>query len=442
MLHETASAPGESPYIPPETNSDMQHEIDDRPRLALECVAQVMAIQGQIFPQWEDLLLEDRALMNQHDLEYVASFKGLLHTSDESAYSSLETLLIAHGMMPLFREGFEQGKKMHIVHVLEGQIKAQKSLSVMPNLMLFFLTIFSLLLVGTQNAIGEISLTNEALAESLRADLFANLWRGLPYALSLLLILGTHEMAHWLVMRRHKIKATLPYFIPSFDLSIFGTLGAFIAIRDTIRNRKTLFDIGASGPLAGLIVAMPILLIGLATSPVVAITGGAVEGNSILYALSKILIFGRFLPDGTQDVLLNQLAWAGWTGLFVTALNLIPLGQWDGGHILYSTLGSRARRIFRPILFALLILVLFAMWEWGLLLLLMFFMGRIYAVPLNDITPLDPARRRLAQVTLCIFLLIFIPMPIIPSNGTSGLLAVFLSVIWIHRARIFSRQQI
>lgn len=166
---------------------------------------------------------------------------------------------------------------------------------------------------------------------------------------------------------------------------------------------------------------MPILLIGLATSPVTQPTGGLVEGNSILYAMSKFVIFGEFLPNGTVDVLVNQLAWAGWTGLFVTALNLIPLGQLDGGHILYATLGETARRLYYPLLGVMLLMMFFVSDVWLMLFVLLFLFGRYYAIPLNNITRLDKNRRNLALVTFGIFLLIFVPIPLsIVGEPTGG----------------------
>jgi len=134
------------------------------------------------------------------------------------------------------------------------------------------------------------------------------------------------------------------------------------------------------------------------------------EGNSILYALAKIVTFGHFVPDGMRDVFINQLAQAGWTGLLVTALNLIPIGQLDGGHALYSLIGERARVLFYP---ALIILALLATiyTGWIIWLILLFALGRLYATPLDMITPLNPGRRAIAVTTLIVFVLVFMPVP-------------------------------
>jgi membrane-associated protease RseP (regulator of RpoE activity) len=206
------------------------------------------------------------------------------------------------------------------------------------------------------------------------------------------------------------LAVTLPYFIPLPFISLFGTLGAFIQLREPIRNRKMLLDVGAAGPLTGLIFALPILLYGLATSPVLVPQGGLLEGNSLVYALAKIVTFGRFLPDGQVDVILNQWAWAGWTGLLVTALNLIPLGQFDGGHVLYSLLGRRARIFYYPLMAGMILLV-FASQVWLLWVVMLFLFGRVYATPLDDITPLDSRRRGIALLVLFVFAVIFVPIP-------------------------------
>ncbi len=275
------------------------------------------------------------------------------------------------------------------------------------NLVLFLATVLSTLFVGYLGY----------LSQQARPAFDAReIWRGWPFSLSLLLILGAHELGHYFAARYHKVPVTLPYFIP-LPVSLVGTLGAFIRLKAPVKNRRALFDVGAAGPLAGLVFAVPILLIGLATSPVqVPEPGGLLEGNSILYALAKIAVIGEFVPNRLgQDVLLNNVAWAGWVGLFVTGLNLIPVGQLDGGHIMYVLFGRRARNLYWPVLIGLAALaVIFpgSAVQWGIWLVLIFFFGRAYAVPLDDVTPLDPRRRALAILCLVIFFLVFVPIPL------------------------------
>jgi membrane-associated protease RseP (regulator of RpoE activity) len=249
----------------------------------------------------------------------------------------------------------------------------------------------------------------------------------------MLLILGAHELGHYFAARYHKVPVTLPYFIP-FP-SFIGTMGAFIRLKAPIKNRRALLDIGAAGPLAGMVFAVPILIIGLATSSVgpPPETGYYQEGNSVLYLLAKFVTQGQCLPDhspvcqalapvtdaggggtrATMDISLNQVAWAGWVGLFVTGLNLIPVGQLDGGHVSYVLFGRRARQFFWPAIVGLAVLALLTgASTWWLWIVLLFFFGRSYAQPLDDVTRLDPRRRAIAIFSLVLFFLVFVPVPI------------------------------
>lgn len=175
---------------------------------------------------------------------------------------------------------------------------------------------------------------------------------GLSYSVPLMLILVCHELGHYIVARLHGVDASLPYFIPFFPWFGLGTMGAVIGMRRVTSDRKKLIDIGAAGPLCGLAVAIPVLLYGLAQSKVTPMAPlGLQEGNSLLYALLKYKAKGLWLPDGHQDVQLHPTAWAGWAGLLVTMINLLPVGQLDGGHIATAYFGNRynvfARRLHR-----------------------------------------------------------------------------------------------
>jgi membrane-associated protease RseP (regulator of RpoE activity) len=181
---------------------------------------------------------------------------------------------------------------------------------------------------------------------------------GLAFMAALMGILVCHEAGHFLMARRNRVDASLPYFIPIPPIiSMIGTMGAVIVMRGRIRSRNALMEVGAAGPLAGMAIAVPILLAGLARCPVGPIPdGGWIEGQSLLYLLAKRVVVGP-IPDGF-DIYVDQspLAWAGWIGLLVTTLNLIPIGQLDGGHVFYALFGqthARASRIFHIGLFAL-----------------------------------------------------------------------------------------
>jgi len=429
MLPEPASS---ADYYPRHEKDETEYEIENRRLEEIhDLVAEVMKIKREFEPDDDDLQAEDLALVLRQGSDFYYSFVGQLRGESSQAYDKLDDALKPFDMMPLFRE--QKGE--HIIHVVEKRFERPKPMSPLPNLLLFLATIFSVLITGATIAAGEIGLQDPQLAEEIYTNLFSpalfgELWRGIPYALSIMLILVAHEGGHYVMMRRHQVDSSLPYFLPLPFISLFGTLGAAILLRGPIRNRRQLLDVGAAGPIAGLVFTIPILIYGLATSQIMPISGsGLVEGNSVVYALAKVIAIGEFVPNGEVDVLVNQMAWAGWTGLFVTALNLIPLGQLDGGHVLYSILGWRARRLYLPLIGIMLFMTLVVSNVWFLLLLMLFFFGRVYAVPLDDITPLDPPRRTLAIATIITFFLIFVPTPLTESSGGAAPVGETLSLI-------------
>jgi len=241
--------------------------------------------------------------------------------------------------------------------------------------------------------------------------------KGLPYALGLISILGIHELGHYLTARFYKIRATLPYFIPvPFFL---GTFGAFIQMRSPTPNRKALFDISIAGPIAGFIVTLPLLLWGLAHSEVVsmrvepdAINPKALDPKySLLLALLAKLALGSQLKLNSA-IDLHPIAIAGFLGLIVTALNLIPVGQLDGGHIVHAMFGQRTAMIIGQIsrfLLLLLSLIKGEFWIWTII--VFFFIPLIDEPALNDVTGLDNRRDLLGLLTLGLLVLIVIPLP-------------------------------
>ena len=247
--------------------------------------------------------------------------------------------------------------------------------------------------------------------------LLTNFWRGWPFSLALMTILTAHELGHYIAARIHKVPASLPFFIP-MPISIIGTMGAVIFQRGPARNIRSQFDIGASGPLAGLVFAIPILIYGLATSEVGPLpedlTGLVMEGNSAIYGTLKILIFGEFLPSETHDVQLNMVAWAGWVGLLVTALNLIPVSPLDGGRVLQTIQGEAfMRSIYWPIIGGLVLMgVILQADIWLVWAIMLYMFGNRYEEPLDTVTPLDERRRFLAWFTIVLFLLLFTPAPL------------------------------
>jgi membrane-associated protease RseP (regulator of RpoE activity) len=196
------------------------------------------------------------------------------------------------------------------------------------HLVLFFFTLLTTITVGALHAGADI------LSEPYK------IYKGIPFAFSLMIILLSHEFSHYFASKYHGVKATLPYFIPA--PTIIGTFGAFIKMKSPIITRKALIDIGASGPIAGFIFSVVAAVIGLNMSQIVSVTksdGGLNLGDSLLFSFLSRSILG-IVPAG-HDVLLHPVAFAGWIGLFVTSMNLIPVGQLDGGHIAYALLGER-----------------------------------------------------------------------------------------------------
>jgi len=286
------------------------------------------------------------------------------------------------------------------------------------HLALFLATLLSVFLIGALNVVplpeGEIDELG-LLLHGLR-----NIHHGWSFAVPLMAILVTHEFGHYFAARWHGVPASLPYFIP-LPLPPFGTMGAVIAMRGRIRSRNALLDIGAAGPLAGMVVAIPVLVVGLLQSEVKPLTGaGMLEGQCLLYLLIKRLVVGP-IPDG-HDVFLTATAFAGWAGLLVTMLNLIPIGQLDGGHIAYALFGERQNRL-AGLLHGLLIavfaynLVAFNQVAPGLVWLVWFVLLLVLRRasgmnhPPTEPGALSPNRRWVAVGSLVLFVVLFMPTP-------------------------------
>jgi len=241
-------------------------------------------------------------------------------------------------------------------------------------------------------------------------DDWSLLARGLPFSTTLMGILLVHEMGHFLMSRVHGVAATPPYFIPGPPFLV-GTFGAFIRMH-TPTNRKALFDVGAAGPWAGFLVAIPAVFYGLSISEVRALdtsAGGLVLGESLVFQLMTWLALG--VSPSAVTIVLNPIALAGWFGLFVTFLNLLPVGQLDGGHVVYALLGRRHRWIARGAL-ATIIGLAFLGWQgWVMWAVLVTVLGLDHPPTIDD-TPLDPARRVAAWMTIGLFAITFMPVPL------------------------------
>ena len=235
---------------------------------------------------------------------------------------------------------------------------------------------------------------------------------GPAYSITIILILLGHEMGHYFMSRRYGIKATLPYFLP-FPFSPFGTLGAVIRMESTVSSRKALFDTGVAGPFTSLFLSIPAIMIGLRFSEVIPTTqvqeGTIRLGDPLLFSLIQRLVMGQ-VPE-SHDILLHPIGYAGWVGLFVTALNLLPVGQLDGGHIAYALFGRKSRMIFFVAIVVMAFITIFYNPGWLLLLILFILFGFRHPAPSDDQTSLDGKRKLMGGIAFLFFFLSFTPSP-------------------------------
>jgi membrane-associated protease RseP (regulator of RpoE activity) len=245
------------------------------------------------------------------------------------------------------------------------------------------------------------------------------IWKGFWYSGTLLLILGAHEMGHYVFCRRYDVDATLPYFIPLFiplPLPQTGTLGAVIRIREAFPNRKALFDIGVAGPVFGFVLLVPALFLGMSLSSVVAAPtegAGFSLGEPLLFQWATHLVFGT-VPDGFV-INMHPMVFAAWFGMLATALNLLPFGQLDGGHLTYATLGRFSTPIsVATVSIAIVMTVVTSSWLFMTLMMLvmLFFLGPRHPSVINEYEPLGRGRIVIALLALVMLIVCFTPVPI------------------------------
>ncbi|MBU0491004.1 MAG: site-2 protease family protein [Chloroflexi bacterium] len=344
-------------------------------------------------------------VMDVHDTTYApvagiaVRFRGQLRMASDQAYHIIAQGFRGLGYTPLLHHEDDGAAA-----ILAADEVPDTSSRLWVALTLFAVTFLSVLYVGALNEVGDFV---PALFE---------IARGLPFALSLMAILLSHEMGHFVAGKLLGMPMSFPFFIP-LPLPPLGTMGAVIQMKAPPINRRSMLLVGAAGPIAGLVVALPLLLLGFSMSRVTPLDLSQpvlMEGNSILYLLLKLLWFGKLLPGGGEDVMIHAVAFAGWVGLFITALNLIPVGQLDGGHIVNALFGDRVAIIRWPIIVALVVL---GFWPggwmgWLLWAGLVLIFGGIRAQPLDDITQLKPWHWALGLVMLLILVLIFVPAPL------------------------------
>jgi membrane-associated protease RseP (regulator of RpoE activity) len=239
------------------------------------------------------------------------------------------------------------------------------------------------------------------------------LYKGIPFSFTLLLILGSHEMGHYLMSRRHQLDVTLPYFIPAPPIPfIIGTFGAFIKIRSPIRDKRALMDVGCAGPLVGVAVSIPVTLAGLLLSQATTAVSSEemlVLGEPLLYQFLGWLVYGSLPPE--TNVILHPVAFAGWIGMLVTSLNLIPVGQLDGGHVSYALFPQYHRYVSLSCLGLLVVCGLLFWYGWLMWAVLLGFLGWRHPPPSYDWVPLDGRRKFLGFITILVFIMTFSPAP-------------------------------
>ncbi|HFD39045.1 MAG TPA: site-2 protease family protein [Anaerolineae bacterium] len=381
----------------------------------------------------------------------VIHLRGQLTLPSEKAYPQISGRLRELGYTAsLYRDA---ESKMDDLIIAPGLMPQVERSNLKIHAFLFAATVFTTLYAGA-------GMSEARPPDDLWWPLF-HFWQGWPFALSLLAILLAHELGHYFTGRHYRVPVSLPYFIPlpipDFLGNVLGTLGAVITMKARMTDRRAMLDIGAAGPIVGLIVAIPILVLGLLLSEVQPIAEGQayvkvnsllslpylispnpvylLEGNSLLYLLLKYAVFGLWLPGNGLDVFIHPVAFAGWAGLLVTSLNLIPAGQLDGGHVLYSLLGNRAQRFTWPIIIVLVALGTLVWPGWFVWAGLVFLFGRRHPGPLDNVTPLDARRKIVAVAVLLVFVLTFSPAPltVVIPEGTQGDLVrqmVLLAGVW------------
>lgn len=282
------------------------------------------------------------------------------------------------------------------------------------HVLLFVATVVTTTLVGALHyesfasdfGVNQVGLAFETLAA-----------RGFWYSGTILAILGCHELGHYFACRYYDVDASLPFFLPA-PLPLTGTLGAFIRIREPIPSKRMLFDIGIAGPIAGFVVAVPALVVGLMLSRVVVFPpelDGLSLGEPLLFQLVSRLVWGA-TPEG-YTINLHPMAFAAWFGLLATALNLFPIGQLDGGHISYAVLGRRSSHVTLLMILCAVTLTWFSTsWlVWTVLMIVMLFtFGRHHPRTFDEDVPLDRGRKVLALFAVAMFVLCFTPAPIEP----------------------------
>jgi membrane-associated protease RseP (regulator of RpoE activity) len=341
--------------------------------------------------------------------EYVA-VEAIYHRGEDLIFKSIPKIPLEDFKDKLSRQAFEAGfyltffQDKESLFIVAKDIRPQKTKVPWLNILLFVLTLASMII-----AYGYIKFESEIFRD------FSLMAEGIKFALALMPILLFHEFGHYLAARRNKANVSLPYFIPAPTL--IGTLGAVIKSRSPFKTRRELFDVGAAGPLAGFVPAVIILAIGFSHAEIINIgdqplgTGHLLMGQSLIYFLLKVLIVPP-IPEG-YTLIMSPTIFAGWVGLFVTMINLMPVGQLDGGHITYALFGRKPQFYLAWIIVAGLVVMGFFWPGWFVWAFLAVVIIKLKHPPtMNDKVKLDRKRMILGWISIALFILTFIPIPL------------------------------
>ena len=334
------------------------------------------------------------------NINTVAFFCRIDEQTLQEKFESLRVSLSEKGYIPMIR--FEHGE--HILYIVKKpQTKKKKSIWI--NIVLLIATFFTTTLAGS------LQWVDIYQVDWINMFAVSYLWQGFIYfSVPLLLILGVHEMGHYYASKKHHVDASLPYFIPLPPPFILGTFGALISTHEPIPDRKSLLDIGVSGPLCGFLVAIPVTILGfflMQQNPILLPSTGA--NMTLLPPLLLQWIGSLFTVPETA--IIHPTLFAGWVGIFLTAVNLLPAGQLDGGHVARAILKEKHKYVSWIVIFVLAGLSFFYTGWLIFAILILLFIGTQHQPPLNEITPLDTKRKLLGLLILIVFILSFAPIP-------------------------------
>jgi membrane-associated protease RseP (regulator of RpoE activity) len=359
-----------------------------------------LEIVGRLRAHLVDVLPDAETLWQQSSAKNIA-FRGHLAMDSDRAYALLRERFATQGYTPLLRNQSGYDVVVALQHVFRSKPTRWGI-----NVVLFLLT------VVTTTVMGAIMEQSELLMQNWQL-FFQRPWlllTGLPASMTIMGILGIHELAHYFVARRHGLGSTLPYFIPvPFG---FGTFGAIIRIQTPWENRKALFDVGIAGPLAGFLVALPLFFVGLMLSPhQPPIPEGVPLGSPILLRWIEDWVYVlRGIPKH-HEIYVNAMTFAAWFGLVVTGFNLLPVGQLDGGHVAYALLGRWAKVLGIVVIVGLVTLGALKWQGWFVWTAFIFFSGWQHPAPLNTLAPLGKRRTIVGIIALVLLIVLFTPAP-------------------------------